>query len=187
MKINWYKLSVLLIILLAFIGVLSCTSEKPQAESTPPTSGQAGTPAWMEIELTDVATGETFKISDFKGKPILLESFAVWCPTCLAQQKEVKKVKQTEGENIIHISLDTDPNEDERKVREHIEINELDWYFAVSPVELTQALIDEFGLSFVSAPRAPVVLICEEQSTRFLRSGVKSAEELISEVEEGCQ
>jgi thiol-disulfide isomerase/thioredoxin len=187
MKINWYKLSVLLIILLAFIGVLSCTSEKPQAESTPPTSGQAGTPAWMEIELTDVATGETFKISDFKGKPILLESFAVWCPTCLAQQKEVKKVKQTEGENIIHISLDTDPNEDEGKVREHIEINEFDWYFAVSPVELTQALIDEFGLSFVSAPRAPVVLICEEQSTRFLRSGVKSAEELISEVEEGCQ
>ncbi len=80
----------------------------------------------MEIELTDVATGETFKISDFKGKPILLESFAVWCPTCLAQQKEVKKVKQIEGENIIHISLDTDPNEDEDKISEHIERNELD-------------------------------------------------------------
>jgi len=39
----------------------------------------------------------------------------------------------------------------------------------------------------VSAPRAPVVLICEDQSTRFLRSGVKSAEELISEIQKGCQ
>ena len=187
MKIEWYKLSVLFVISLAFIGVVSCTSEKPVTESPPPTSGPAVTPAWMEIELTDVATGETFKISDFKGKPILLESFAVWCPTCLAQQKEMKKVKQIEGENIIHISLDTDPNEDENKVGEHIRRNELDWYFAVSPVELTQALIDEFGLSFVSAPRAPVVLICEDQSTRFLRSGVKSAEELISEIQKGCQ
>ena len=187
MKINWYELSVLLIISLAVVGLVSCTSEKPQAESPPPASDQAVTPAWMEIELTDVVTGETFKISDFKGKPILLESFAVWCPTCLAQQKEVKKVKQIEGENIVHISLDTDPNEDEDRVREHIEKNELDWYFAVSPVELTQALIDEFGLNFVSAPRAPVAIICEDQSTRFLRNGIKSAEELISEIEKGCQ
>jgi hypothetical protein len=99
----------------------------------------------------------------------------------------MKQAKQIDGEDIIHISLDTDPNEDEAKVREHIERNGLDWYFAVSPVELTQALIDEFGLNVVSAPRAPVVLICEDQSTRFLRSGIKTTEELISEVKEGCQ
>ncbi len=182
-----YKFPVLLVVLLTMVGLVSCASDQTATESPPSSSGQLVTPAWMEIELRDVATGEIFKISDFKGKPILLESFAVWCPTCLAQQKETKKVKQIEGENIIHISLDTDPNEDEDKVREHIEKNELDWYFAVSPVELTQALIDEFGLRFVSAPRAPVVLIGADQSTRFLRSGVKSAEELISEVYKGGQ
>jgi thiol-disulfide isomerase/thioredoxin len=141
----------------------------------------------MDIKLTDVATGQEFSISDFKGKTILLESFAVWCPTCLAQQKEMKKIKEIEGEEVIHISLDTDPNEDADKVREHIQRNGLDWYFAVSPVELTNALIDEFGLEVVSAPRAPVVLICKDQSTRFLRSGLKRAEELVSEVEKGCQ
>ena len=180
-----YKILVVLLGAISIAGLVSCTSDRTLTPTPAPIPTTA--PAWMEIELTDVATGETFKISDFKGKPILLESFAVWCPTCLAQQKEIKKVKQIEGENIIHISIDTDPNEDKDKVREHIERNELDWYFAISPVELTQALIDEFGLSFVSAPRAPVVLISEEQSTRFLRSGVKSAEELISEVEKGRQ
>ena len=172
-------------ILAGILFMSGCAQQTPATQTTGQPS--PGVNTWMEIELTDVATGETFKISDFKGKPILLESFAVWCPTCLAQQKEVKKVKQIEGENIIHISLDTDPNEDEDKVREHIERNELDWYFAVSPVELTQALIDEFGLSFVSAPRAPVILICEDQTTRFLKSGVKSAEELISEIQKGCE
>lgn len=141
---------------------------------------------WMDIELTDVATGKTFKISDFKGTPILLDSFAVWCPTCLRQQKEMGKLKAREGDAIIHISLDTDPNEDEMRVRKHVETNGFDWYFAISPLELTQALIDEFGLSFVSAPSAPVILICEHQSTRFLRSGVKSADELLSEINKGC-
>ncbi len=183
MRKGTYNLMLVLLGMFSIIGLVSCTSD----ETVTPTPSPVTAPAWMDIELTDVATGETFKIGDFKGKPILLESFAVWCPTCLAQQREVKKVKEIEGENIIHISLDTDPNEDEDKVREHIERNELDWYFAVSPVELTQALIDEFGLRFVSAPRAPVVLIGADQSTRFLRSGVKSAEELISEVYQGGQ
>ena len=127
-----------------------------------------------------------FKISNFKGTPILLESFAVWCPTCLSQQKEMGKLKAREGDAIIHISLDTDPNEDETKVREHLETYGLHWYFAISPPELTKALIDEFGLRIVSAPSAPVVLICDQQSTRFLPSGVKSADELLSEINKGC-
>jgi len=141
---------------------------------------------WMDIELSDAATGEKFKISDFKGTPILVESFAVWCPTCLRQQKEMQELKAREGDTIIHISLDTDPNEDETKIKEHVETHGLDWYFAVSPLELTKALMDEFGLKIVSAPSAPVLLICEDQSTRFLRSGVKSADELSSEIDKGC-
>ncbi len=142
---------------------------------------------WMDIELKDIATGEQFRVSDFKGTPILLESFAVWCPTCLKQQKEIEKLKAKEGDTIIHISLNTDPNEDEAEIREHLERNGFDWYFAISPPQLTKALIDEVGLAIVSAPLAPVLLICEDQSTRFLPGGVKSAETLLSEVEKGCQ
>ena len=142
--------------------------------------------AWMDIELKDAATGEKFKIRDFKGTPILLESFAVWCPTCLRQQKAMQELKAREGERVVHISLDTDPNEDEAKIKEHAQTHGLDWHFAVSPLELTKALMDEFGLRIVSAPSAPVLLICEDQSTRFLRSGVKSADELLSEINKGC-
>lgn len=141
---------------------------------------------WKNFQLTDVATGKTFKISDFKGKPVLMESFAVWCPTCLQQQKQIKELRSTEGEAIIHISLDTDPNEDEDIVMDHLTTNGFDWYFAVSPPDMTRSLIDEFGLRFVNAPDAPVVLICGDQSSRFLGRGVKSADELISEINKGC-
>ena len=88
-----------IIALSAIVLASGCTSNSlPAARS------------WMDIELTDVRTGQTFRISDFSGKPILLESFAVWCPTCLRQQNEIKKVKSSEGDDIVHISLDTDPN-----------------------------------------------------------------------------
>ena len=180
------------IVVAALVGVVSLSSCTPQAPPppetpTPPSGEPTVAPAWMDIELTDVATGQKFRISDFKGRPIMLESFAVWCPTCLQQQKEIKKLKASEGDTIVHISLDTDPNEDETKVKEHLERNDLDWYFAVAPIELTRALIDEFGLTVVSAPSAPVILICPDQSSRLLRNGVKSANDLLSEIEKGCK
>lgn len=143
--------------------------------------------AWMDIELKDVRTGEQFKVSDFKGRPILLEVFAVWCPTCLSQQKEMQKLKEKGGDTVVRISLNMDPNEDEAKVRKHIEEHGLDWYFAISPPELTKALIDEVGLAILSAPLSPVILICEDQSVRLLPGGVKSAEALVSEIEKGCK
>ncbi|NYT19931.1 MAG: redoxin domain-containing protein [Methanosarcinales archaeon] len=140
---------------------------------------------WRNVELTDARTGEIFSISDFEG-PILVESFAVWCPTCLQQQKEMKKLIQIEGENITHISLDTDPNEDVEAVLDHVQRNDLDWYFAVAPTEMTEDLIDEFGIEVANAPFAPVILICEDGEARLLGRGLKSAEELNDEVMEGC-
>jgi len=175
---------ILVIIAIAAFFLISSPAPSTSSAGGDSSSATADT-SWMDIELTDIATGETFKISDFKGQPILLESFAVWCPTCLRQQQEIKKM--IGGTDIaVHISLDTDPNEDGGTVRDFITKNGFDWYYAVSPIELTNALRAEFGLNVISAPTAPMVLICEDQSTRFLRSGVKSASYLLAEIEQGC-
>ncbi len=152
---------------------------------TPSVVATGGRP-WMDIELRDVASGETFAIGDFAGRPVLVESFAVWCPTCTVQQREIGRLKQLEGEAIVHISLDTDPNEDEARIKEHLARNGFDWHYAVSPIELTQALIDDFGLAVVNATGAPMVLVCPDQSSRLLRTGLKTADDLLAEVASGC-
>lgn len=141
--------------------------------------------SWHDVVFTDVITGGQFKISDFQGKKILIESFAVWCPTCVRQQKEMQRFA-LDGGDAIHISLDTDPNEDKDLVRNHIIRNNFDWRFAVAPIEFTRAIIDEFGLGVVNAPAAPVILICEDGSSRFLGRGLKLAEDLSSELKKGC-
>ena len=48
-------------------------------------------PEWAQVELIDAVSGEVFRIADYAGKPILVESFAVWCSTCLRQQKEMAR------------------------------------------------------------------------------------------------
>jgi thiol-disulfide isomerase/thioredoxin len=131
---------------------------------------------WRNAEFKDIVTGETFTISQF-SKPIILESFAVWCPTCTRQQKEIKILHEELGDEVISISLDTDPNEDEATVKAHIERNGFDWYYAISPKEATQSLIDEFGVGVVNAPSVPLIIICNGKAT-YLGRGVKEVSEL---------
>lgn len=135
-----------------------------------------------KIELKDVKTSQKFIISEF-NKPVLLESFAVWCPVCTKQQEEIKKLHDDEEfkDKFISISLDTDPNENEQKVLEYIKKNNFNWIFAISPPEITKSLIDEFGNNFVNAPQAPVVLICNNK-VKQLKSGIKSVAELKEEI-----
>jgi len=177
---------ILIILVLAFI--VGCGS--PQSTST--TTGgststiEDSTSIWKNAVLKDINSGKSFKFSDFKGEKVLFESFAVWCPTCTRQQQEVEKLHDEIGDTFISISLDTDPNEDEAKIKEHLARNGFNWRYAIAPEAVTRALIKDFGIGFVNAPSAPVVLICEDGSTRFLGRGLKLASTLKSELAKGC-
>jgi len=139
---------------------------------------------WRNVEFKDVLTGNTHKVSDFAGKPVLIESFAVWCPTCTRQQKEIKKLHDLDVE-FIGIGLDTDPNEAESQVINHATNNGFDWIFSVSPIDLTKGLIEEFTISVITAPQAPIVLVCPNGDSKFLERGIKTAQELKDHIE-GC-
>lgn len=142
--------------------------------------------AWLDTILKDVKTGEDFKISDYKGKPVLVESFAVWCPNCKRQQQTIQEFHEVVGDNVISVALDTDPNEDEQTVLDHIINNGFEGRYVVSPKDFTQSLIDEFGVGIVNAPSIPMILVCEDQSTRLLDRGHKSIEILQEEISKGC-
>jgi hypothetical protein len=87
-------IAVCLVVVLAGAPVAGCSQDvaeppPPVTEPVEPTEPEqpAGEPAepaeppaiaWLDTELVDVETGETFRISDFKGTPVLVKSFAVW-------------------------------------------------------------------------------------------------------------
>lgn len=141
---------------------------------------------WKNIELKDVKTDIPFKISDFKGKTVLLQSFAVWCPTCKSQQDELEKLKMDLGNKVEIISVDTDPNEDKKRVIGHIDRFGYDWLFSIDQNRFAEKLVDEFGINVVNAPSSPVILIDKDQNSRLLRSGLKREDRLKEEVDKGA-
>lgn len=160
------------IILILVIGIFSFLD----------TEEQNGSFDWREHEFNDVRTGDTFSINEF-DKPVLIESFAVWCPTCKKQQDNMKKLHDKVGDSVVSISINTDPNEDKDKVLEHVQRYGYDWFFTLSPPNVTQDMIDEFGVGVVNAPSAPVILVCGNEST-LLGKGLKSTNELQQKIGE---
>lgn len=178
---HWNILLILLIGLILALALITLVPGFLHEENTGETKI-----SWQEYELTDIQTGNTFKINDFKGQVVLLESFAVWCPACIKQQNEIKKLHEETSDEVISISLDTDPNEDEDLVKEHTTKNDFNWRYAISPRDLTRELIDEFGIGIINAISVPIILICEDQSSKLLRSGLKTVDELKREIKKKC-
>jgi len=149
--------------------------EKPAEESI------METPAWYSISLTDVNTGEAFSINDLKGKVVLVEMLAVWCPKCKTQQGQVKALRDMLGErdDFVSIGIDVDPNEDADKLASFTMSNGFDWKYVIAPAEVSRDISSLYGGQFLSPPSTPMLIIDRHGEAHLLPFGVKSAEELL--------
>ena len=142
-------------------------------------------PAFFSVALTDVASGAGFKLADFKGKVVLLEPFAQWCPKCLAQQREVVRLRALLGsrEDFVVVGLDIDPNEDAAMLRDYLSGHGFDWWYAVAPAEVAREIGEMYGSQFLNPPSTPILLIDRHGVVHPLDAGAKSAETLQTVVE----
>jgi hypothetical protein len=163
--------------------------ETPTADAmmhdTPAPDAMMEAPAWFGASFTDVRTGDTFSIKDFAGKVVLVETMAVWCPTCKRQQGEIKALHELLGmpADLVSISLDIDPNEDSEYLKAYVEDNTFDWIYAVSPAEVSREIGNLYGDQFLNPPSAPILIVDRQGGVHPLPFGVKSAEDLKAEIE----
>jgi cytochrome oxidase Cu insertion factor (SCO1/SenC/PrrC family) len=142
-------------------------------------------PGFFAVALKDAASGSSFTFGDFKGKVVLLEPFAQWCPTCLRQQQQVARLHTLlgEGDDLISVGLDIDPNEDEAMLQQYLAVHGFDWRYAVAPQEVASEIGELYGSQYLNPPSAPMLLIDRHGEVHPLPSGVKSAEQLLEIVE----
>jgi thiol-disulfide isomerase/thioredoxin len=139
--------------------------------------------AWLDTPLTDVTTGQSFKLSDFKGQIVLVEGIAAWCTNCLRQQRELAQLHQQIGDQAQSVAIDIDLNEDAELLKKHAETNGFDWRYAVATPDLAQALADEFGSHFLNPPSVPMFLLDKEGSVHLLDFGHKPVDYLTQQIQ----
>jgi thiol-disulfide isomerase/thioredoxin len=142
-------------------------------------------PEWFDIEMTDAVTGEVFTISNFAGKVVLLETMAQWCPNCLFQQNEIRKLHEALGnpDDLVSVSLDVDSNEDAESLTAYVEEWQFDWRFAVSPRQVTHDLGNLYSAQYLNPPLAPMMIIDRDGSVEHLEYGIKDVDVLLAAVE----
>lgn len=142
---------------------------------------KAELPAWFSTPLTNVRTGASFSIQDFKGKVILVETMAVWCSNCREQQGQVVELHNLLGsrDDFVSIGLDIDPNENVEQLRNYVDNQGFHWLYAISTVDVSRALSDLYGVQFLNPPSTPMLAIDRHGGVHPLPFGVKNADELL--------
>ena len=90
-------------IILASIIILFIVFGGGQKPGTTTKSDQL--PKAPDFSLEDY-NGNTVALADFKGQPLLVNSWAVWCPFCVKELEDFAKLQQEFGDEITIIAID---------------------------------------------------------------------------------
>ncbi|NWQ43795.1 redoxin domain-containing protein [Bacillus sp. EB106-08-02-XG196] len=64
-----------------------------------------------DFELKTLA-GDTVKLSDLKGKKVMLNFWATWCPPCKAEMPAMEEFHKEAGDEVVILAVNIDPHLD---------------------------------------------------------------------------
>lgn len=163
-------------------------STPPDASATPSATPAAALAApWATAGLVNVATDEPFTIAGLlaAGRPVILETMAIWCTNCLAQQQRIEEALERVGpESAAYVVLAVDPAEDAAKLARYRDQHGFEGMYAVAGRDVARALAAEFGDQVLNPPATPVVVISPSGRVTLTGYGPKSVDDITGLVEE---
>ena len=153
---------------------------QPETGAEMPAESGPDLPDWYSWPLAEATTGQSFRVGDFQGKVILVETMAVWCSNCFRQQKEVARLLETldERDDLIILGINIDPNEDTALLSDYVAKNGFDWLYTVASAELIEEISRLYGPQYLNPPSSPMLIIDRQGEVHLLPFGTKSAEDL---------
>jgi len=94
-----------------------------------PVQAQAEPAKAINFQFTDI-NGKTIRLSDFRGKWVLVNFWAPWCPLCWAEVPALNELNKRKDFVVIGIGLDYGP--DEAVVRDAANRHNLDFHAIVA-------------------------------------------------------
>lgn len=98
----------------------------------------------FEVKLL---TGETVKLSDYRGKVVLLNFWATWCSPCRREMPDFQKLHDELGEDFVLLAVDK--GESEENVQKFITENEYTFPVGVDSEDEIKYPIQAFPTTFL--------------------------------------
>ncbi len=97
------KISIVLgLLILGIIGWLLVRRSTEQPTAVPSTAPTRQAPAFA---LQDY-TGKTVRSTDFPGKPLVINSWAAWCPFCRKELVDFAAAQKEFGDRVVFVAID---------------------------------------------------------------------------------
>jgi peroxiredoxin len=111
------KKVIAVVVLIALLGVaiVQAMDKKAEPENA---SQEAANMGGLKVgakapdfELKTLA-GDTVKLSDLKGKKVMLNFWATWCPPCKAEMPAMEEFHKEAGDEVVILAVNIDPHLD---------------------------------------------------------------------------
>jgi peroxiredoxin len=170
------------------VSMVKADGDEPLSFTVPDTPVSIGSDGRAVLRVGETAPplsmttldGKPLKLSDFKGKTVLLDFRATWCGPCIAELPHLVKVHERFGRRkdfvIITVSLDSD----EEALRGFLEKHEMPWYHVFGEAGGAQTAAERFGVNAI--PAAFII----EPTGKVVASGVRGAD-IVRKVERVLQ
>lgn len=161
--------AIFLITMMAGLASIS----RAQSEAAPPTLTQ--TPTQLpKLALRDLR-GRTVRLSDYKGKVVLLNFWATWCPPCRAEMPDLVKLQNQYSMRGLQIIGFAYPPENRGQVRRLARILRINYPLMLG----TRAAASSFGVG----ETLPVTLVIgRDGRVRARIEGILEPEEFAERV-----
>ena len=109
-------IAAVILISLLTVAIVQAMDKKtePDTTSQPSTTDNEGLKIGAKAPDFELKTlsGETVKLSSLKGKKVMLNFWATWCPPCKAEMPDMEKFYKQSGKDVVILAVNIDPQLD---------------------------------------------------------------------------